>query len=252
MLSKEVWITAITIALVASLESLLSIEAIDSLDPYKRVTPTNRELKAQGISNLISGFLGGLPITSVIVRSSANLNSGAKTRMSAILHGLLIFLFVLFFAKLLNIIPIACMAAILIHTGYKLAKPSLFKDYFAKGWEQFLPMVITVASILLTDLLKGVLIGIVSGLFFVIRSNFHTAIFVLQDKNQFLFRLRKDVSFLNKPILKKKLEEVPADSFVIIDLSKADYIDFDIRAVIDDFSKHAMLKNIQLEIVDRN
>lgn len=249
--SKQVWFVGITLALVASLESLLSIEAIDTLDPYKRVTPTNRELKAQGVSNLLSGFFGGLPITSVIVRSSANLNAGAKSRMSSILHGIFILVFVVFLASVLNTIPIAALAALLIHTGYKLASISLFKKFYQKGWDQFLPMIITVIAILLTDLLYGVLIGIASGLFFVLKSNFHSAIFVIQDKNQFLFRLRKDVSFLNKPILRKKLEEVPPNSYVLIDLSNADFIDQDIRAVIDDFSKHAALSNIQLEIEEK-
>lgn len=249
--NKEVWTTAFVLALVASLETLLSVEAVDTLDPYKRVTPTNRELKAQGISNLVSGFLGGLPITSVIVRSSANVSAGAKTKVSSILHGLFLLIFVMFLAAFLNLIPIAAMAAILIHTGYKLAKPSLFKYYFQKGLDQFIPFVITVASILFIDLLYGVLIGIVSGLFFVMKSNFHTALFVLKDKNHFIFKLRKDVSFLNKPILKRKLEEVPADSAVIIDLTGADYIDQDVRAVIHDFSKHAVLKNIELDIREK-
>lgn len=246
--NKDVFITALTLALVASLETLLSIEAIDDLDPYQRVTPTNRELKAQGIGNLVSGLIGGLPITSVIVRSSANVNAGAKTKMSSIYHGLLLLLAVAFIPAWLNMIPKAALAAILIYTGYKLAKPSLFKSFYKKGWDQFLPFAITIAAILVTDLLKGVVIGIGAGLFFVMRSNFKTAIFVVNDTNKYLFRLRKDVSFLNKPIIKNKLEQVPPDSFVLIDASRADFIDKDVVETIEDFMLHAPLKNIKVEL----
>jgi MFS superfamily sulfate permease-like transporter len=218
------------------------------MDPYQRVTPANRELKAQGLGNLISGFIGGLPVTSVIVRSSANVNAGAKTKMSTICHGIFLLLSVAFIPMVLNLIPKAALAAILIYTGYKLAKPSLFKAFYKKGWDQFLPFVITIVAILLTDLLKGVIIGIGVGLFFVFRSNFKTAVFVVNDANKYLFRLRKDVSFLNKPIIKSKLEEVPADSFVLIDVSRADFIDKDVIETIEDFMLHAPLKNIRVEL----
>ncbi len=246
--NKDVWVTGITIALVASLETLLSIEAIDDLDPYQRVTPTNRELKAQGVGNMISGLIGGLPITSVIVRSSANVNAGAKTKMSAVYHGILLLACVALIPGLLNLIPKAALAAILIYTGYKLAKPSLFKMFYQKGWNQFLPFIITITAILLTDLLTGVLIGIAVGLFFVFRSNFKTAVIVVNDHRRYLFRLRKDVSFLNKPIVKSKLESVPEDAYVLIDTSRADFIDRDVVEVIEDFMKHAHLKNISVEI----
>ena len=246
--NKEVWITAVTLALVASLETLLSIEAIDDLDPYQRVTNKERELKAQGVGNLVSGLIGGLPITSVIVRSSANVNAGAQTKMSAIFHGMLLLLCVAFVPRILNLIPNAALAAVLIYTGYKLAKPSLFKLHYKKGWDQFLPFIITIAAILFTDLLKGVVIGIGVGLFFVLRSNFKTAVFVVHDQNRYLFRLRKDVSFLNKPIIKNKLEEVPENSSVLIDASRADFIDKDIVEVIEDFMKHAPLKNIKVQL----
>jgi MFS superfamily sulfate permease-like transporter len=171
-LIKEVWIAGVTLALVASLETLLSIEAIDDLDPYQRVTNKERELKAQGIGNMISGLVGGLPITSVIVRSSANVNAGAKTKMSTVYHGILLLICVAFIPALLNLIPKSALASVLIFTGYKLAKPGLFKAYYKKGWDQFLPFVITIVAILLTDLLIGVLIGIGVGLFFIVRSNF--------------------------------------------------------------------------------
>jgi MFS superfamily sulfate permease-like transporter len=244
----NVWITAVTIAIVASLETLLNIEAADDLDVYQRVTPTNRELKAQGVGNMVSGLLGGLPVTSVVVRTSVNVNAGGKTKMSAILHGVLLLLCVAFIPKLLNLIPLSALAAVLIYTGYKLAKPALFVSFYKKGWDQFMPFVATVAAILLTDLLIGILIGICVGLFFVIRSNFRSAIFVVNDNNQYLFRLRKDVSFLNKPIIKSRLEKVPDNASVLIDITRADFIDKDVVEVIEDFMKHAHLKNIRVEL----
>lgn len=245
---KQVWITGLTLALVASLETLLSIEAVDDLDPYQRVTNKDRELKAQGVGNMLSGLIGGLPVTSVIVRSSANVNSGAKTKMSTIFHGMLLLLCVALLPNILNLIPNAALAAVLIFTGYKLAKPTLFKAFYKKGWNQFLPFVITIIAILLTDLLIGVIIGIGVGLFFVLRSNFKTAVHVVNDDNRFLFRLRNGVSFMNKPIIKNKLEEVPDNGIVLIDTTRADFIDQDIIEVIEDFMLHAPLKNIEVEI----
>lgn len=240
--------TAVTLALVASLETLLSIEAVDELDPYQRVTPTNRELKAQGLGNIIAGLLGGLPVTSVIVRSSANVNSGAKTKMSTIYHGALLLVCVAFIPGILNQIPKSALAAILIFTGYKLAKPSLFISFYKKGWDQFTPFAGTIMAILATDLLKGVIIGIGIGIIFVIISNFKSAILIVNDANRYLFRARKDISFLNKSIMKNGLEKVPPNSFVIIDVSRADFIDKDIIEIIQDFQKHAPYKNIEVEI----
>ena len=244
----SVWTTALTIAIVASLETLLNVEAADDLDPYQRVTPTNRELKAQGVGNIVSGLIGGLPLTSVIVRTSAGIYAGAKTKMSAILHGVFLLLCVAFIPGLLNHIPYASLAAILIYTGYKLAKVSIFREFYRKGWNQFLPFVITILAILFTDLLVGILVGCAMGLFFLLRSNFKSAVFVVSDENKFLFRLRKDVSFLNKPIIKNKLEQVPADSYVLIDAARADFIDRDVVEVIEDFMKHAHLKDIKVEL----
>ncbi len=246
--NSSVWVTAVTLAIVASLETLLNIEAADELDPFNRVTPTNRELKAQGIGNIVSGLLGGLPVTSVVVRTSANVGAGAKSKLSAISHGILLLLSVAFIPSLLKLIPLSALAAILIFTGYKLAKPSVFKSLYKKGADQFIPFIITVVSIIFTDLLIGIVIGIVVGLFFVMRSNFKTALFVVHDENKFLFRLRKDVSFLNKPIIKAKLEKVPADAYVFIDVSRTDFIDKDVIEVINDFMHHAHLKNIKVEI----
>lgn len=247
-----VWTTALTIAIVASLETLLNLEASDELDPYKRVSPTNRELKAQGIGNIVSGLIGGLPLTSVIVRTSANVNAGARTKMSTILHGVMLLLSVAFIPRILNLIPLSALAGILIYTGFKLVKPSIFKEFYKKGGTQLLPFVITIVAILFTDLLIGILIGCVTGLFFVMRSNFKSAVFVVNDNNNYLFRLRKDVSFLNKPIIRRQLESVPEDCNVLIDATRADFIDLDVIEVIDDFMKHAHLKNITVELKKSN
>ena len=246
--NPDVWVTAATLAIVASLETLLGIEAVDKLDPLKRVTPTDRELKAQGIGNIVSGLIGGLPLTSVVVRSSANVSSGAKTKLSAIMHGVLLLLCVMFIPLLLNKIPLSALAAILIFTGYKLARISLFKEFFRKGWDQFVPFVITILAILLTDLLVGIITGIFVGLFFMVRSNFRSSVFVVNDNNNFLIRFRKDVSFLNKPIIKKKLEDVPQNAFVLIDATRADFIDKDVIEEVNNFLCHAHLKNIRVEI----
>jgi MFS superfamily sulfate permease-like transporter len=244
----KVYTTAFTLALVASLETLLGIEAVDKLDPLKRVSPSNRELKAQGLGNIVSGLLGGLPLTSVVVRSSANVASGAQTKISTIFHGILLLSSVVFFPTLLNKIPLSALAAILIFTGYKLAKVSLFKDYFNRGWDQFMPFVITIVAILVTDLLTGIVVGILVGLFFMLRSNFRSSILVVNDKNNYLIRLRKDVSFLNKPIIINQLEKIPENSFLIIDATRADFIDKDIIEAINDFLCHAHIKNIKVKI----
>jgi MFS superfamily sulfate permease-like transporter len=244
----SVWTTGLTLAIVASLETLLNIEAADELDPYQRVTPSNRELKAQGVGNIVSGMLGGLPLTSVIVRTSANVNAGGRTKLATIIHGMLLFLCVSFIPVVLNLIPFASLAAILIYTGYKLTGISIFKEFYRKGADQLLPFVITILAILFTDLLVGILIGCCAGLFFLLRSNFRSAILVINDENRYLFRLRKDVSFLNKPIIKRKLEEVPGEAYVIIDAGRADFIDRDVVEVIEDFMKHAHLKDIKVEL----
>ena len=243
-----VWTTGLTLAIVASLETLLNIEAADNLDPYRRVTPTNRELKAQGIGNLVSGLVGGLPITSVVVRTSANLNAGAKSKMATVYHGILLLLCVAFIPSILDLIPLSALAAILIYTGYKLTKPSIFIELYKKGFNQFFPFLVTVVTIILTDLLIGISVGIIVGLFFIIRTNFKTSLLVVNDGGRYLFRFRKDISFLNKPLLKEKLEEVPPNSYVLIDITRADFIDQDVAGVINDFTKHASLKDIKVEV----
>ncbi|MEO1053590.1 MAG: SulP family inorganic anion transporter [Bacteroidota bacterium] len=239
---------AITIAIVASLETLLSIDATDKLDPFKRITPLNRELKAQGMGNFISGMIGGLPITAVIVRSSANVNSGARSRSSAVIHGVLLLVTALLIPSTLNQIPLASLAAILLTVGYKLTRPALYIDLFKKGWDQFLPFFITVVAINLSDLLTGIGVGMVIGLLFVLRTNFHQAIFTVNKDGNYLIRLTKDVSFLNKALLRSTLQKLPENSYVIIDGTKSQFIDKDIEETIEDFVQTAEFKNIKVEI----
>jgi MFS superfamily sulfate permease-like transporter len=246
--NPELYVVAVTIAIIASLETLLSLEAVDKLDPLKRIAPTNRELKAQGIGNLISGLLGGLPITAVIVRSSANINAGGQTKVSSFLHGILLLLSVMFFAPFLNKIPLACLAAILLQTGYKLAKPKLFIEFYRKGWNQFIPFAVTIAAILITDLLQGIIIGIGVGLYFVIRANYHASITMTQKNGHYVLSFNKDVSFLNKALLRKFLGQINANSTVVIDTSHSQFIDHDILETLEDFLQSAQEDNINVEI----
>ncbi|MGR8934428.1 MAG: SulP family inorganic anion transporter [Gammaproteobacteria bacterium] len=248
LVTSDVYKIAVTLAIIGSLETLLSIEAVDKLDPLKRVAPPNRELKAQGLGNILSGMLGGLPITAVIVRSAANINAGGKTRLSCFMHGVLLLLSVVFFSRYLNAIPLGCLAAILLQTGYKLAKPSLFLEFYRQGWNQFLPFTITVIAILLTDLLQGIAIGMGCGIFFVLRANFHAAMTLTQSESRYLLRLHKDVSFLNKALLRRYLNSVREESELIIDGSKALFIDHDILETISDFLQAAPEKNINVEL----
>jgi MFS superfamily sulfate permease-like transporter len=244
----DVYIIAVTLALVASLESLLSIEAADKLDEFKRITPLNRELRAQGIGNMVSGLLGGLPVTAVIVRSSANINAGARTKMSAILHGILLVTAVMAIPSVLSLIPFSALAAILIVTGFKLTKPALYREMFRKGWDQFLPFIITIVAIILTNLLIGIFIGIAIGLFFVLKTNFHEAISIIKDGNNYLLRLNKDVTFLNKALLRKTFERIPDDSNLVIDGGGSLFIDNDIIETIHDFVLNAPSRNIKVEL----
>ncbi|MDT4290460.1 SulP family inorganic anion transporter [Methylomonas sp. MO1] len=246
--NPKIYSIALTLAIIASLETLLSVEAVDKLDPHKRVSPTNRELKAQGLGNLLSGLMGGLPITAVIVRSSANINAGGQTRVSSFFHGVLLLISVLFFAHFLNMIPLACLAAILLQTGYKLAKPAMFVEFYQKGLNQFVPFAITVFAILFTDLLEGIAIGMVCGIFFVLRANFHAAITLTQHGPNYLLRLHKDVSFLNKALLRNYLGSIADDSELIVDGGKALFIDHDILETLSDFLQAAPDRNIQVEL----
>jgi MFS superfamily sulfate permease-like transporter len=242
------WITGLTIALIGSIETLLGIEAVDKLDPLKEERLLTVELKAQGVGNLVSDYwevCRSRPLSSGVLPS---VEAGAKSKLSTIMHGVLLLLSVLFIHGLLNKIPLSALAAILIMTGYKLVKPSIFKSMYKKGWNQFVPLFVTLVAILFTDLLIGILIGTAVDLFSLVRSNFKSAVMVMHDGDKYLVRFRKDISFLNKPIVKEKLESVPPDSYVLIDMSRSDFIDMDIIDVINEYLQHAHLKNIRVEI----
>lgn len=245
--NPQVYSTALTLALVASLETLLSLEAIDKLDPYKRISDTNKELQAQGIGNIISGLLGGLPMTSVIVRSSANVYAGGRTRMAAIIHGVFLLVAVVFLAPVLNRVPLASLAAILILVGYKLTQIRLFRQMFRAGREQFLPFLVTVLAVVFTDLLTGIAIGLCVGMFYVIRTNHQLAVTLVNIDNYYLLRFTKDMTFINKSELKKKLSRIPNDIFLLIDGSKARFIDADIYDTIAEFAQSATFRNISVE-----
>lgn len=249
----QVYVIAVTIAIIASIETLLSTEAADKLDPYKRVTPTNRELKAQGLGNLISGLIGGLPMTAVIVRTSANVNAGAKTKLSAIVHGLLLLISVVAFASLLNHIPLACLAAVLLVVGYKLAKIALFKEMYQLGWEQFVPFMVTIVAIQFSDLLKGITLGMLVAIFYILRTNYRRDYEIHHEKKSegavTRIKLAQQVTFINKGSIAKKLAEIPNDTQLTIDASQSHYIDLDVLEIIYDFEITAKLKNIQLQLI---
>lgn len=252
LLNPQLYVAAVTIAIIASLETLLSIEAVDKLDPHKRKTPQNKELLAQGVGNTLSGLLGGLPMTAVIVRSTANLESKAKSKMSAVYHGILLLLAVLFFAPFLNEIPLASLAAILIMVGFKLSKPSLYKQQFSLGRQQFVPFITTIIAILFTDLLVGILIGMSVGVYYILRANYKVSHFYNEERKEeggilhITIQLSEHVSFLNKANLLLTLEELPEDSEVIIDGSRTNSIDYDVLELLYDFKEAARGKNIQL------
>ena len=246
--NTKVIITAATIALVASLETLLSLEAVDKIDPIKRISPTNRELLAQGAGNIVSGLLGGLPLTAVIVRSSANVNAGARTKISAVVHGSLLLLSLLFIPTVINLIPLSCLAAILLTTGYKLARISLFKHMYHKGLSQFIPFVVTVVAVVLTDLLKGVGIGMLVAIFYLLWTNLRNPYFYHIESNgrkkQIRIRLAEEVSFLNKAAIQVTLTSLPKETEVIIDGSNSRYIDPDVLEIIHNFKHNAYTKGI--------
>lgn len=250
----DIWIIAFTIALVASLETLLCVEATDKLDPEKRVTPTNRELIAQGSGNIISGLIGGLPITQVIVRSSANIQSGGKSKMSAIIHGIFLLISVLMIPKLLNLIPLSVLAAILLLVGYKLAKPSLFKTMYFLGWKQFLPFTITVLGIVFTDLLIGITLGLMVGIVVILIKSYQNSHFLhMEDisngKVKYKITLAEEVTFFNKGAILKELDQLPEDSFLELDVRKTRYLDNDIVEILEDFSEKAKSRNICIKLI---
>lgn len=246
----EVYKTGVVIAIVASLETLLCVEATDKQDVFRRITPTNRELKAQGVGNILSGLIGGIPVTQVIVRSSANQQSGGKTKASTITHGVLILLSVLFIPNILNLIPLGVLAAILLVVGYKLAKPSLFLSMYKEGWGQFLPFVITVVGIVFSDLLLGISLGVASAIFIILRNNFKLPFKALnenkENKKHFKILLSEDVTFLNKASIMKTLEQLPNDITVEIDGSNTKYIHSDVIEIITNFKINARVRNIKV------
>ena len=252
----KVWQTAIVLAIVASLETLLCVEATDKLDPFKRVTPTDRELKAQGLGNIVSGLCGGLPITQVIVRSSANITFGGKTKLSTILHGIFLLISAATIAKFLNLIPLASLAAILIMIGYKLTKPVVFRHQYQLGSEQFVPFIATIAGILTTDLLKGICIGMAVGVFYTLRQSYRNAYYMedtVTRENSYAIHhlvLAEGVSFFDKASIIQALDDIPPYSKVIIDCSNSKYIAYDVVEYIRDYTANAKHKNISVETID--
>ncbi len=254
-MNPAVWRIGVVIAVVASIETLLCIEATDKLDPFKRYTPTNRELRAQGLGNIVSGLIGGLPVTSVIVRSSANINAGARTKLSTIVHGVLLLVCVATIPVVLNLIPKASLAAILIYTGYRLCKPAVFIHMWKHGgWQQFIPFVATALCVVSLDLLKGVGIGMVISIFYILRNNMRVPYYyhrsTYDDGELVKLTLAQEVSFLNKASIKETLENLPENTNVVIDASQTEYIDFDVLDLIKDFhNTRAADKNIKMSLV---
>ncbi|MGB6037876.1 MAG: SulP family inorganic anion transporter, partial [Cryomorphaceae bacterium] len=252
----DIYIVAVTLTIVASLETLLSLEAADRLDPENRHSPQNAELKAQGVGNILSGLIGGLPITAVIVRSSTNIEAGAKTKLSAILHGILLLVAVALIPGIMQMIPLASLAAILIYVGFKLTKPSIYMAYFKMGNKQFIPFIVTVVSIMFTDLLIGILIGMSIGIFYIIRSNYRSP-YLYEDEagsdgkpDQIRIRLSEHVSFLNKADLRTTLDRLPINSIVVLDGSRTKQFDHDALEVIHDFLASAPKREITVESID--
>jgi carbonic anhydrase len=241
--------TAFTIAIVASIETLLSIEAVDKLDPQKRNTPANHELMAQGIGNTLAGLLGGLPMTAVIVRGSVNVSAGAHTKLSTVIHGVLMLIAVMFLSSLMNLIPLASLAAVLIYTGYKLLSPGLIMEQYKKGWGQLIPFIVTVLAIVFSDLLIGVLIGIVVSLIFIVMEDYKGSVLKVRDMGRRKrIVLGENITFLHKPKLARIFDDLPKDTIVEIDGSRNFYIDKDIIELIEEFKHQAPKRNIELII----
>ncbi|MEP1033931.1 SulP family inorganic anion transporter [Ekhidna sp.] len=253
MLRKDVLILGGTIAVVGSLETLLCVEATDKLDPHKRITPTNRELIAQGTGNIFSGMIGGLPITQVIVRSSANIQSGGRTKLSAVFHGVLLLISAILIPNVLNMIPLSSLAAILIVVGYKLAKPSLFKKMFAAGKSEFIPYMVTILGIIFTDLLIGILLGLTVGIFQILYNNFRKP-YVVETRNEngttkLKLELSENLTFLNKASIIETISHIPDDTDITIDATRSHFIHPDIIEILEDFKQNAEYRQIKLEII---
>ena len=248
--NNRIFIDAFTIGLLASLETLLCVEAIDKLDPLKRRTPVNRELVAQGIGNMACGMVGAIPMTAVIVRGAANVDAGGRTRLSSFTHGLFLLAAVALVPFALNKIPFASLAAILLITGYNLTKPGLYRQMFRLGWNQFLPFIITIVVILMTDLLVGVAIGLMISIYFLVRNNFNAEYKIVQHQESateyFYIKLNSMVTFLNKVNLQKALYKIPPYSVLTIDGSDSRFIDYDVLEMISEYEKQAHERHIQL------
>ncbi len=252
--NPRIYSIALLIAVVASIETLLSVEAADKLDPQKRVTPVNRELKAQGLGNIISGLIGGLPVTQVIVRSSTNIAFGGKTKMAAIIHGVLLLLSIVTIASLMNKIPMATLACILLLVGYKLTKPSLFREMYKLGWEQFIPFMVTIIGIIFTDLLIGIGIGLGAAIVFILSHHIRNPFHIVQnefDKVQGFYKVNfsEEVSFLNRGKIMEILGSFPPDSKVVVNASRSRNIHYDVLEIIRDFQISAKARNIKVEVV---
>lgn len=251
--SSDIWKYGIIIGLLATLETLLCTEAVDKLDKHNRVTPVNRELVAQGIGNMTCGLLGAIPITAVVVRGAANVDAGGRTKLSAFTHGLFLLLAILLIPFLLNRIPYASLAAILIITGYNLTKPKLYKNMWSLGLKQFLPFMITIIFILTTDLLIGVSIGLLISIYYIVRNNFKAEYKIVEtrenNKAHFILTLNTNVTFLNKVNLRKALDQIPEESMLTIDGSACNFIDYDILEIISEFNNKAIDRDITLKLI---
>jgi MFS superfamily sulfate permease-like transporter len=251
--NPDLWVVAATLVIIASLETLLSVEATDRLDPFGRKTDSNRELIAQGIGNFVAGLIGGLPVTQVILRSSANVQSGARTKMSTLFHGAWLAICVLFFPHILNLIPLAVLAAILIVIGFKLSRPGLFRQMYRLGYTQFLPFTATILGVVFTDLLKGIGIGLVVAVMMILRNSYRNSHAVHKesdDGKHIRIYLSEELTFLNKPAIAKELEKIQDGSHVIIDKSRSLFVDYDVMEILNRFVAEAPARNIKLEIYD--
>jgi MFS superfamily sulfate permease-like transporter len=244
----RIYTVAATLAIVASLETLISLEAADRIDPLRRVSPASRELVAQGVGNILSGLVGGLPMTSVVVRTSANVFGGVKSRLATIINGLLLLLSLFLAGSVLNHIPLACVAALLIVIGYQLARPEVFAAVYRQGLSQFIPFIVTVLGIVFIDLLIGIIVGLVVGYLFVLYTNSQSSFRVIRDGRNVLVKFQKDIYFPSKPRLKETLLSFKPGDSVLVDGRYANFIDHDIYTLLTDFTQTARTMGIQYEL----
>lgn len=246
----NVWVAGVTVGLVASIESLLTVDAVDRIDPYNRRSNLNRELLAQGAANTVAGLLGALPVTAVIVRSTTAIASGGRTKMTAFFHGIFILFSVIFAGAVLNMIPLASLAAILLLVGYKLANPTVIKEIYSKGYTQFIPFVVTIVAILLTDLLVGIMIGLAVGIAFVVRQNIKESLEVDKEDNKYKVYLKKDISFLNKMFLMNELERIPEGSKVTVEMKEGIHMDQDVKEMLKNYQDGDVPKKLNVHFKD--